>query len=191
MSAHVRRVTATIALASALLVAASTAAAADPDISFGFFVGCTGPGQLCDRVASYTFETAGDLQLAITSGSVVESMASCSDVRYHVSLNGVEVLVTDFLAPGTTTDFAHIGPVAAGDVLTIRAEGRTGGCNTGTLTSSAGTAIIRLGDLVPTAPTTKDQCKDGGWETFTSLGFKNQGDCVSFVATGGRNEPAG
>ena len=34
-------------------------------------------------------------------------------------------------------------------------------------------------------PTTKDQCKDGGWEAF---GFKNQGDCVSFIATQGKNE---
>jgi hypothetical protein len=38
-------------------------------------------------------------------------------------------------------------------------------------------------------PTSKDQCKKGGWKTFGSV-FKNQGDCVSFVATGGRNTPA-
>ena len=35
-------------------------------------------------------------------------------------------------------------------------------------------------------PTTVDQCKDGGWRTFTSPRFKNQGDCVSFVASQGR-----
>jgi hypothetical protein len=38
--------------------------------------------------------------------------------------------------------------------------------------------------------TTADQCKNGGWQTLTdSLGnaFKNQGDCVSFVRTGGKN----
>jgi hypothetical protein len=40
-------------------------------------------------------------------------------------------------------------------------------------------------------PTAKDECKNGGWATFTELGFKNQGDCVSYVATGGRNTPAG
>src|SRR3954471_1188773 len=34
-------------------------------------------------------------------------------------------------------------------------------------------------------PTTKDQCKNGGWQAFTSPKFKNQGDCVSFVATKG------
>jgi hypothetical protein len=38
-------------------------------------------------------------------------------------------------------------------------------------------------------PTTKEQCKHGGWRDFGV--FKNQGDCVSFVATNGRNQPAG
>ena len=38
-------------------------------------------------------------------------------------------------------------------------------------------------------PTAKDQCKQGGWETFGV--FKNQGDCVSWFATGGKNPPAG
>jgi hypothetical protein len=38
-------------------------------------------------------------------------------------------------------------------------------------------------------PTSKEQCKNGGWQRFRV--FKNQGDCVSFVATGGRNQPAG
>ncbi len=34
----------------------------------------------------------------------------------------------------------------------------------------------------------KDQCKKDGWKAYGV--FKNQGDCVSFVATGGRNKPA-
>jgi len=33
-------------------------------------------------------------------------------------------------------------------------------------------------------PADKDECKKGGWMTFSPL-FKNQGSCVSFVATGG------
>ena len=36
-------------------------------------------------------------------------------------------------------------------------------------------------------PTSKDQCKDGGYQKFNNPSFKNQGDCVSFVATHGRN----
>jgi hypothetical protein len=30
-------------------------------------------------------------------------------------------------------------------------------------------------------PTSKAQCKHGGWKTFTNPPFKNQGQCVSFV----------
>ena len=30
-------------------------------------------------------------------------------------------------------------------------------------------------------PTNKDQCKDGGWQTFTNPSFKNQGQCIKFV----------
>jgi hypothetical protein len=37
-------------------------------------------------------------------------------------------------------------------------------------------------------PSSKQQCKAGGWRDFGV--FTNQGDCVSFVATKGRNGPA-
>jgi len=36
-------------------------------------------------------------------------------------------------------------------------------------------------------PTTKDDCKDGDWQRFGI--FKNQGDCVSYVATDASNPP--
>ena len=36
----------------------------------------------------------------------------------------------------------------------------------------------------------QEQCKHGGWKSFGTL-FKNQGDCMSFVATGGKNPPSG
>jgi hypothetical protein len=37
-------------------------------------------------------------------------------------------------------------------------------------------------------PASKEECKNGGWRDFGV--FKNQGDCVSFVATKGKNPPA-
>jgi hypothetical protein len=43
--------------------------------------------------------------------------------------------------------------------------------------------------LTQILPTSKDQCMSGGWQSYVV--FKNQGDCVSFVATGGQNQPAG
>ena len=42
---------------------------------------------------------------------------------------------------------------------------------------------------ISVVPTSKEQCKNGGWRTFP--GFRNQGDCVAFVATHGRNHPTG
>ena len=47
---------------------------------------------------------------------------------------------------------------------------------------------ITVHDAVP-FPTSKEQCKNGGWRRFP--GFKNQGDCVSFVASGDKTPPAG
>jgi hypothetical protein len=41
-------------------------------------------------------------------------------------------------------------------------------------------------------PTAKDDCKDDLWAGFNGhYKFRNQGDCVSFVATWGRNAPRG
>ncbi len=39
-------------------------------------------------------------------------------------------------------------------------------------------------------PNDKERCKKGGWQDFTASPgpFKNQGDCVSYFATGGKNK---
>jgi hypothetical protein len=44
-------------------------------------------------------------------------------------------------------------------------------------------------DPKPERPTTAEECRAGGFRDFPALGFGNQGDCVAFVQTGGRNEP--
>lgn len=38
-------------------------------------------------------------------------------------------------------------------------------------------------------PATTADCRTGLWSNYSLLKFKNQGDCVSFVVTGGRNGP--
>lgn len=48
----------------------------------------------------------------------------------------------------------------------------------GYVTSIASTAV----------PSSASECKKGGWAAFGI--FKNQGDCVSFAATGGKNPPS-
>lgn len=41
----------------------------------------------------------------------------------------------------------------------------------------------------PTAPDGRVACMDGGFESYPALGFLNQGDCVSWIATRDKNEP--
>jgi Bacterial pre-peptidase C-terminal domain len=54
---------------------------------------------------------------------------------------------------------------------------------------ASGAYQITLTGTQACLPVTKEECRSGGWRNFGV--FRNQGDCVSFVATGGKNPPAG
>jgi choice-of-anchor C domain-containing protein len=59
---------------------------------------------------------------------------------------------------------------------------------TSTIAGAFGPALdnVNVTEIVPT----KDDCKNGGWATIIDIqgnSFKNQGDCVSYFATGGKN----
>jgi hypothetical protein len=73
-----------------------------------------------------------------------------------------------------------------------RAEGEVQRQFGGALTDSRKFDAFLASDLSqpePVLPTSKEDCKKGGWQKYGV--FKNQGDCVSFVATHGKNPPAG
>ena len=54
--------------------------------------------------------------------------------------------------------------------------------------AAGGPAALAVTPAVPRpVPVSITQCKNGGWRNFP--GFKNQGQCVSFVATGGKKQP--
>jgi len=60
---------------------------------------------------------------------------------------------------------------------------------TPTRTATAGMTVTATPVGTPTAggtPTSVEQCRNDGWRTFTNPRFKNQGDCVSYVASQGR-----
>jgi hypothetical protein len=113
---------------------------------------------------------------------------------------------------GLETFTANI-PVQAGDILgfwlspvfdnclrqpvnspTLVAPGEASSPSAGSIVQFS-MEMPSLGDLnlsatlvaTPTLPTSMDQCRSGGWMSFGV--FRNQGECVSFVATGGRNGP--
>lgn len=117
----------------------------------------------------------------------------------------------DHLGPGCSlafgitagTSYALSETLPAGWLLASATCSRTNGTTfegtTGTLDGTTISGIeAQPGDLVgctfvqTAAPTTKEQCNKGGWHDFGLSGasvFKNQGDCVSYVATGGKNQP--
>jgi hypothetical protein len=50
--------------------------------------------------------------------------------------------------------------------------------------------INESANLAPPIPTRTDECQNGGWQNLIDVRgrpFKNQGDCVSYVVTGGKN----
>ena len=56
------------------------------------------------------------------------------------------------------------------------------------LTNITFNGVVQVPDTQTGAPTSKNSCKKGGWKTFTSPKFKNQGQCVSYVASHGRKQ---
>ncbi len=115
---------------------------------------------------------------------------------FELMLDGNVVASHDFGAcPGAATQrFSLASPdvgLTAGAhevrVLVTRPYGEDPGSPHEYVDDVALTLVPSL-PLAPSLPTAKQQCMNGGWKAFS--GFKNQGDCVSYVATGGRNQPA-
>lgn len=165
-------------------------------------------------VASFD-EGSPDADAAAATGALYKVAPDGSSASYtavpgafDVTLAGVDAYVSQY---GESDSGA--GPaVAVVDTATmaITSELSTGYTNTNPSRDSgySGIAISPQGSLYladefysatsysdmllvsppqPVPPTSKDQCKKGGWHTFTNPTFKNQGDCVSYVATHGRN----
>jgi hypothetical protein len=83
------------------------------------------------------------------------------------------------LGPGINSPQSEFHPnLSADGHWLFFASGRPGGFGSTDLYMTTRAQIF---------PATKDECKDGGWERFGI--YKNQGDCVSYVATDGSNAP--
>ena len=83
------------------------------------------------------------------------------------------------LGPTVNTIGTELHPYLSADATTlVFASSRPGG---------SGSTDLWMTTRAQIFPTKKDECKNGGFERFGI--FKNQGDCVSYVATGGGNQP--
>ncbi len=109
----------------------------------------------------------------------------------HVEFNAAQIQAAVIAAGGTPTSTLY-------DLYIIFDEGTDTPVG-GTIGTPGQVHIdnISVNNAVvgqPTSPQSKDDCKNGGWKNLTGANgqaFKNQGDCVSYQATGGKNPPAG
>lgn len=114
-----------------------------------------------------TFHTKIETYAFVTSGTYearIESSDGCRIEEGTTQLNGTDQTVDSDTKPSTGTPIHN-------DLL-------------GFFESFATTSER---ECAPELPTSAGECAGDGWRSFGV--FKNRGDCVSFVATGGRNEP--
>lgn len=150
--------------------------------------------QTITTVVDATYNVAFDLSGNPDSRPFGDELYSPSNKVLRVSATGV-----------ASQDFSYDTSTKGNSLSDMKWEGRTYSfVATGTSTTltfasqiigAFGPALdnVIIEETLPTPtpvnlPTNKDQCKKGGWQSFGV--FKNQGDCVSFVATGGKNLPA-
>jgi hypothetical protein len=149
------------------------------------------------------------IHLDVGAGFFSWSHGYTGDIYVHRSLGGTELDV--LLPPGTTAFYFYARAIRAAvfEVTATALDGTTlapiavdvsdgarffgfsvtGGSTLASITVDAPGVDYAVGEFgIASGPTTADQCKLGAWRNFAI--FRTQGDCVSFVATNGRNEPA-
>lgn len=103
---------------------------------------------------------------------------------------GTQWLLAGAGGPPFTTPAAVVAEFPAAVVLRVGVN--VGSYNPDYLVAADGLTIAGTTYDFEPGSFTKDACKSGGWETnFSSGQFENQGDCVSYFASGGKTHPAG
>jgi probable HAF family extracellular repeat protein len=117
------------------------------------------------------------------SGQVVGEAQIVGNLGYHAFLykDGVMTDLNSLLPAGSGWELLRATRINA--AVQITGYGILNGEIRGFLLTPINVTPTPTPQVGP--PTSKDQCKKGGWQTFnTPRSFKNQGDCVSFVETG-------
>jgi hypothetical protein len=182
-----------------LAVMAFTPSAADAQAPTGD--SATGTG----GTASYT-----NFVFDVRSGPVGENPTGTFVLDIPGLFHGESTSVTCLLVSGNTATFAgtQISNIGFTDFKATVVDNGPAGTGLDTYATNGyfspqdcatpepgffGAQPLTAGDIVvvdaPPLPTSEEQCKNGGWRTYGV--FKNQGDCVSFVATKDKNQPSG
>jgi hypothetical protein len=98
----------------------------------------TGAGQLSSEAYRTSVTTAGILQV-----KYLAPPRHCSSVRIHFLGDGKEEALSAEIPPGASSGYTDLGPVTGGvHEVALQAEGVSGGCNTGRLSSWQGSMSV-------------------------------------------------
>ncbi len=154
--------------------ATSTNAAAGADV--------TGLDGQVFTSASFTLNSATQCQGGSPRFNIVTSSGTfflgCNNVTPTTAANGTAAYTFDaatIAAGGNQVPFPAGTITSAGIVLDVQGSADL------TQISVNGVAQVPTPTTGAGSPTSKDQCKNDGWKTFTSPTFKNQGQCIAFV----------
>jgi hypothetical protein len=155
------------------------------------------PGTGWDSVRSNPFEGVGNfyyqalIKLPDNAANAALSGQYYTDNEGAVSVNGSQAAENNPCGGvGEGQDYGF-----SGAPTTTFTSPLTAGTNTISFVVNNCLPSVTGVDFTATAsftlyPTSAEQCKDGGWQDLTDVNgtsFKNQGDCVSYVATGGNH----
>ena len=157
----------------------------NPGVGVQIVVGPSGadPAQVrLDGKAAIISLPDGTYVLTDPAGTSTVTVVAGGPAQVSAVLNGLPVVLVVWEG-GSVTYTETLGP--AGSLVGLSIGSVTGNV---TLNGSVLAGSITL--VGP--PQTADACKKGEWEAFNFPGtFKNQGDCVSYVVTGRKNQPTG
>ena len=141
--------------------------------------------------AAFVSGTTESTDFPATSAAPQTTYAGGISDTFVTKLNatGSSLVYSTYLG-GSSLDFS--GGLAVDGAGTAYVTGQT--FSTDFPTTAGAAQATHAGGLdafvtkIASLPTSIDECKNGGWKTFGV--FKNQGDCVSFVASKGKNPPS-
>jgi hypothetical protein len=176
---------------SAFTATASVSPAAAGAAMITYAGDCVNAGSTCTATATFA-GSANFLPSSASAGITITKAPTATSVTFGSGpfiYTGSAFTATSSVSPAAagSATIAYSGDcVYAGNTCTATA---TYAGNANYLSSGASTGIVIKYPVASSAA----QCKDGGWRYATDdLGnlFKNQGDCVSYVATKGKNKGA-
>jgi hypothetical protein len=213
LEVHMKRLIAISASVAALVLTGSAAAALVPSVYDPGHTGCATSSysngalhlaKTCDTTANAAAQAdiTGFAGATFTSASFTLASASqcnggsprfdvytttqspfflgCNNVTPVINSDGTATYTFD--ATTVAASGFPTGTIQSVDVL-LDVQGSA---DLTKITFNGVTQVPAVAQVGP--PTAKSACKAGGWKTFDHPSFKNQGQCVSYVASHGRKQ---